>query len=147
MEKFIVGVVVGILLVPLVGHLYMLSGRAPVAASASPLPLERLFAKTALHATLRRDAPKTAPLQPAPDNLLSGLMVYRQNCVFCHGLPNKPESNAARGMFPHPPQLFEPRDMVTTIRWVSLSGRCKTESGSAGCLDFTPPSPKTRCGR
>ena len=113
MVKFIVGVIIGILLVPASFYLYVSSGHAPVATSAPPMPFEQFFAKTALHATLKREAPKTRTTTGSPGELLAGVQVYRHNCAMCHGLPGKPMSGVAKGEFPPPPQLFEPDHMVT----------------------------------
>jgi thiosulfate dehydrogenase len=113
MGKFILGVIIGILLVPAAFYLYCRSGLAPVATSAPPMPLERFFSRTALHATINRDAPKTKSTRATEGELLTGIDVYRHNCGGCHGLPGRPASNVAKGMFPHPPQLFESGHMVT----------------------------------
>jgi thiosulfate dehydrogenase len=113
MGKFIFGVIIGVLLVPAAFYLYCWSGRAPVATSASPMPFERFFARTALHARINREAPKTQSTRATEGGLLAGIDVYRHNCGGCHGLPGRPASNVAKGMFPHPPQLFEPGHMVT----------------------------------
>jgi thiosulfate dehydrogenase len=113
MGKFIVGVIVGFLLVPLCFYLYVRSGHAPVATSSSPMPFETFFAKTALHATLDRDAPKTMSTKATEDELQNGALVYKMHCAACHGLLGQPEGPWAKGMFPKPPQLLDPSGMVT----------------------------------
>lgn len=113
MKTFMVGLILGILLAPVGFYFYARSGRAPVATSASPLPLETFFAKTALHATIQKEAPKEVPLKADESTLLAGAQIYRQNCAMCHGLPNQPEPAAPQGMFPKVPQLFKADEMVT----------------------------------
>jgi thiosulfate dehydrogenase len=113
MGKFIFGVIIGLLLVPAGAYIYFRSGRAPVATSSAPLPFETFMAKTALHATLAREAPKTMSKKATDAELEDGVMVYKMHCAMCHGLPGKPESAVAKGMFPRPPQLLEPQEMVT----------------------------------
>lgn len=113
MGKFIFGVIIGIILVPAAFYLYCISGHAPVATSASPMPFERFFARTALHATINREAPKTHSTRASEQELVAGVNVYRHNCAGCHGLPGKPTSRVAKGEFPPPPQLFKPGQMVT----------------------------------
>lgn len=113
MGKFIWGLIVGVLLIPTGFYLYVRSGRAPVATSSPPMLFEEFFAKTALQATLARVAPKTHTTQASEALLLSGVNVYRRHCGGCHGLPNRPASAIAKGMFPTPPQLLEPNQMVT----------------------------------
>ncbi len=113
MAKFIFGLIIGFLLVPALFYLYCKSGRAPVATSAPPMPFERFFSKMALHATINREAPKTHSTSATEGELLAGVEVYHHNCVVCHGRPEQPASNMAKGMFPRPPQLFAPGHMVT----------------------------------
>lgn len=113
MGKFILGLVIGILLIPAAFYVYCKSGLAPVATASSPMPLEKFFSTTALHATIDSQAPKTKSTRATEGELLAGVDVYRHNCAGCHGLPGKPESNVAKGMFPHPPQLLESGHTVT----------------------------------
>ena len=113
MGRFLLGLIVGIALLVGGALIYFISGMAPVAATAQPMPFERLIAKTALHATLRSDAPKTVPIQPTPANLLAGAQIYVHDCAFCHGTLQTEPSSEGRGMFPHAPQLFTRRGMVT----------------------------------
>lgn len=111
MGKIIVGIIIGILLVPTAFYFYCKSGNAPVATASAPMPLETFFAKTALHATIRRDAPKTHSTSATEGELLAGAKVYQDDCSVCHGLMGQPASAIAKGMFPRPPQLFH--HMVT----------------------------------
>jgi thiosulfate dehydrogenase len=111
--KFVSGLVFGIALVPTAFYLYMRSGRAPVATSAPPMPMEEMLVKTALHAKLQQEAPKTVPIRAGEAALLAGARVYRDDCAGCHGLPRQPATAVSKGMFPRPPQLFQPDEMVT----------------------------------
>lgn len=113
MGKFIFGVIIGICLVAGGAFIYFTTGMAPVAATAQPMPFERYFAHAALHAKIGREAPKTVPVQPTTANLLAGAHVYVHDCAFCHGMPSAQPSPEGRGMFPHAPQLFTRRGMVT----------------------------------
>lgn len=140
MGKFIVGVIVGVILVPVVFYFYCVSGHAPVATSAQPMPFERFFAKTALHATLHREAPKTHSTKATEGELLAGVDVYHHNCAVCHGIPDRPKSHIAKGEFPRPPQLFAPGQMVTddpvgVTFWKAKNGiRLTGMPGFAGSL-------------
>lgn len=113
MKSFVIGLIVGLLVIPVAGYFYIRSGRMPVATSAPPMPLETYIAHTALHAKLAKEAPKTVPIQPTEENLLAGAEVYRNNCSGCHGLPGHPALAIVKGLFPRPPQLFETKEMVT----------------------------------
>lgn len=112
MSKFILGLILGCLLPPIGFYLYMISGLAPVATNEPPMPMEKFFAKTALHAKLEKSMPKTVPISADEQNLVAGAAVYKHSCSICHGLIGQP-SSLAMGMFPRPPQLLEARGMVT----------------------------------
>lgn len=106
MRKYLIAFIIGILLVPAAFYVYLRSGYAPVATSASPLPFERFFAKLAMRATLARELPKSEAGPPTESELVSGAQIYRQYCGVCHGLPNQPPTTISKGMYPHPPQFF-----------------------------------------
>ena len=106
MKKLLLGLVLGLVLVLLGAIVYFGLGLAPVAASAPPMPMERLLAGMALHARISKEAPLKAPIPADEANLLAGTRVYREQCAVCHGLSGQPETAIAKGMFPHPPQLF-----------------------------------------
>jgi thiosulfate dehydrogenase len=104
--KFILGLIVGVVLLAGGGMLYFVTGMAPAATSAPPMPMEKWMARHALNARIEREAPKTAAIPASEANVVAGVDVYRMNCALCHGLPNRPETTVARGEYPHPPQLF-----------------------------------------
>ncbi|HKE32351.1 MAG TPA: cytochrome c, partial [Candidatus Angelobacter sp.] len=85
--KFILGLIIGILILPLCGYIYFRFGYAPVATAAAPMPFEKKMASMALRAKIRAEAPKSSPIQPDEPNLTAGAKIYVVNCAFCHGLP------------------------------------------------------------
>jgi thiosulfate dehydrogenase len=104
--KFIAGLIAGVLLVIAVAALYFMTGMAPVATAAAPMPFEKYFAGKALHAAVDREMPRSVPIQADETNLLAGAQIYRDDCAVCHGLPNSTPTHIAAGEFPKPPQLF-----------------------------------------
>jgi thiosulfate dehydrogenase len=110
---FFFGIVVGLVLLPSLFYFYVRSGAAPVTTSESPLPLEHFFAKTALHARMDKEFPKSGPFDSNEITWIAGARIYRENCAICHGVPNRGRTTIAMGMFPVPPQLFEEKEMVT----------------------------------
>jgi thiosulfate dehydrogenase len=106
MMKFVLGLLIGLLLVPAYGYWYVWSGRMPVATSAPPLPLERKLAHMAIDFQIDKHAPEK-PLVPADEtNLMAGAKLYVEQCAVCHGLPGGEKNAIAKGMFPEPPELF-----------------------------------------
>lgn len=105
--KFIAGLILGLLLVPLLIYLYFSGGGAPVATTDSDMPFETFLARKAQHARIEKDMPKSVPIQPTEANYLAGAELYKEHCAVCHGLPLSPKTAIATGMYPRPPQLFE----------------------------------------
>ena len=104
--KFILGLVVGVIIVFLLAYFYFASGSAPVATSDSPMPFEAMMANKALHARIDKEMPKTVPIQADEATYLAGAGIYREHCAVCHGVPGEQQSAIAKGMFPKPPHLF-----------------------------------------
>jgi thiosulfate dehydrogenase len=106
MKSFVIGLIVGLLILPLVFAAYALSGRMPAAASDSPMPFEAVLAGAGLYARIHREAPTRDVSGFATGELVSGADVYQKNCAMCHGLPGQAVPPVALGEFPRPPQLF-----------------------------------------
>src|SRR5215471_16273170 len=102
MKKFLVGMVLGLVLVPVGVYFYFSKGMAPVATAAPPMPFERMFAGMALHARLAKEMPKTVPVTADEAAYTAGAEVYKNHCAVCHGLPGQPLTAIANGMFPQP---------------------------------------------
>lgn len=107
MGKFLLGLIVGVIVVPACGLLYFATGSAPVATSAPPMPLERLMAGMALHARMDKEMPKSVPIAADEVAYTAGAQIYKENCAVCHGLPGLPQTAIAKGMFPKPPKLLD----------------------------------------
>ncbi len=67
----------------------------------------------ALRASMSGAREQKDPLPVNDANLRAGAETYKTHCAVCHGLPGRSRTDVARGMFPDPPQLFQPKDMVT----------------------------------
>ena len=105
MGKFILGLILGLLILPAVVWGYFRFGHPPVAVADKPFPFEKQIVKVPLNARIRREMPAGAPMTPTPENLLAGAEVYRQQCAACHGLPQRSSPFAAH-MYPSAPQLW-----------------------------------------
>lgn len=103
----VLGMILGAIALALGVYFYFVTGRAPMATSAPPMPFEKKLAHQALNARISREMPKTVPLQPDEANLAAGAKVYREHCAVCHGLPEQRETLIAAGMYPPPPKLVE----------------------------------------
>jgi mono/diheme cytochrome c family protein len=106
MGRFLFGLVIGIILVPLAVLAYFKMGSVPVAVSDPPFPQERLLTAVPLGARIDRELVKNPPLQADETNLVAGAHIYSEQCAVCHGYHGKP-SRMGRHMFPGAPPLWE----------------------------------------
>ena len=111
--RFFAGILIGLLILPAALYLYVAAGYAPVATADAALPMETFFAKIGRKSRIKAEQPKRDLSTFSSADLQAGADIYQKDCAFCHGLPNQPKSDAAKGMFPHAPQLLEKDDMVT----------------------------------
>ena len=111
--RFLLGVVVGFSILPTALYLYVATGHAPVATADAAMPMETFFAKLGRKSRIEAEQPKRDLATFSTADLASGADIYQKECAFCHGLPNQPKTHAAKGMFPHVPQLLDKEDMVT----------------------------------
>lgn len=105
--KFLLGVVAGLLLVPIVGFLYIRFGSPPVAVADTPFPYEKQIVHIPLNARIHRDMPHTVPIEATQANLIAGAQIYHDQCAECHGIYGHATDYAAH-MYPPAPQLWWP---------------------------------------
>jgi len=124
--KFLVGFILGLVVIPVGLYFYFSTGGAPVATSAQPMPFEKRMANMALDARVKKEAPSAVALPVNDANLVAGAQIYQQNCVVCHGLPGQQPTAIAKGMFPKPPQLFHGKgvtdDPAQETYWKAANG-------------------------
>ena len=106
-KSFVIGMMVGVLL--LVGgvYYYFVSGMAPVAAGDAPWPYEKKMASRSLDARIVNAKVPVPPIQANEENLLAGAKVYKENCAVCHGLPDQPPPAIADSMYPNATLMFK----------------------------------------
>ena len=108
LRGFVLGIAVTLATALIGSYVAVLSGRIPANADAKPGRLEEWMARTSLHATLRREAPKEPnPVALNDKNLIDGIHLFAQNCAICHGTAKgiEPASNIAKGLYQKPPQM------------------------------------------
>src|SRR4051812_3054400 len=107
MRTFLIGVLLGILLLAGGVYYYFASGLAPAAATASPMPFEKLMAKKALDANIEKANIPAPPIPVNEENLVAGAKLYKEQCAQCHGLPGQPPPAISDKMYPDAPMLFK----------------------------------------
>ena len=107
MRTFILGVVITLAVLALGVYCYFALGLAPVATAAQAMPFERNLASLGLHKRVEKEMPKNPPnIQMDDAAYQAAANLYKDQCAFCHGMPNQQRPPAATGMFPRPPQLW-----------------------------------------
>jgi len=106
MGRVLLGVLLGIALVPAALLGWLRFGKVPVAVADPPLPQEQLLTGIPLQARIHREMMRSPVIQPDEESLVAGAGIYRDQCAACHGFHGKPSSFGAR-MFPPAPPLWE----------------------------------------
>ncbi len=107
MLKFLLGLLLGLLVLPAAAWGWLRYGHPPVAVTDPQLPYEAQIVNVPLHARIDREMPAHAVMDASPANLLLGAQVYREQCASCHGGYGHPSAFGPH-MFPRSPQLWAP---------------------------------------
>lgn len=102
----VIGIVafLGIILGVVLAMVYM--GYAPIAGDSVPSTIEANLAMKALHATSERQmGDRKSPIALTDANLSTGLHIYQQNCIICHGASDGKPSDIAGGFYVPSPQF------------------------------------------
>jgi thiosulfate dehydrogenase len=129
MGKFIAGVLFGI--VALTATLVFWPWQ--VEALSAPGGVELTLMRTMLNRAVAREAPHLSnPIPPAPENLLAGLKIYRDNCAGCHGDGAQPSPWGTTSFLPRAPQFrTEPPERPDwEIHWIVRNGIRNTAMGA-----------------
>jgi len=126
LKVFVIGVLMGVLLVIGGTYYYFVSGMAPVATADSPLPYEKKIAGKSKNAHMRRLPLPASPLAPDEPNFMAGAKIYKEQCASCHGLPGQSAPAISEGMYPHSPLLFKGKgvtdDPPEETHWTIANG-------------------------
>jgi mono/diheme cytochrome c family protein len=106
MGKIFLGIMLGLILVPVAVLVWFRFGQVPVAVNDPPLPQEKLLTSVPLNARIDREAVKTSPVQVNENTLVAGAHIYSDQCAVCHGFHGKP-SRFGTHMFPDATPLWE----------------------------------------
>lgn len=106
MRQFVIGLILGLLVIPVGAWVYLHFGNPPVAVADQPFPYEKQIVHVPLHARIAKDMPRKVPIQPTQDNLQAGAQAYMTNCSVCHGTYSQ-TSVFSQHMYPWPPQLLQ----------------------------------------
>jgi len=106
MGRILLGIIVGVLLVPAAVLAWLHYGRVPVAVADAPFPQERLLVQEPLDKRIDSELVKTPPIPADEGAFVAGAQIYRDQCASCHGLRGKPSAFGPH-MYPDAPPLWE----------------------------------------
>jgi mono/diheme cytochrome c family protein len=87
-KGFILGVFFTLAIVAAGAYAYLYLGLADVRSDRASSQLENSIISTAVHASIRRNAPELrSPVPPTDVNLITGGRMYVEQCARCHGAP------------------------------------------------------------
>jgi thiosulfate dehydrogenase len=137
MRGFFAGFVAALIVIALVVFGAVKTGNVPARADGPLVPGERWAAKTALNATIAREAPQAPyPYTQTDADVETGAKLYVQNCAVCHGTANSTPNAIARGLGIRAPQ-FNKNDVMDDAEGVTY---WKIEHGIrfTGMPSFSP---------
>jgi thiosulfate dehydrogenase len=123
-KGFFLGVITTVLLLAAGGFAYLWSGLAEVRSDEPRSALENYLLQTAVHASIRRNAPELhSPVPPTDVNLITGGRMYLEQCAGCHGTPGKPRKYPV-GLNPTAAQFVTVGTQYTEsqVFWVAKHG-------------------------
>ena len=106
MRSFLLGVILGVIAVPVGMYVYFRNGTPPVAVADHPFPMERDIVRIPLETRLETEVQQVPPIEPTSANLAAGAVIYSRDCAMCHGVEGH-SSQIAEHMYPPAPQLWE----------------------------------------
>ena len=125
MRRLALGVVAGLLLLPIVLWFLAWLGMFSFEATATPPSWERAIARMAFDASVDRRAPRIAnPIRATPEALLAGMKEYRDDCAGCHGSYGRDSKWGSDDFYPRVPQFARtpPRKPDWQLFWIVKHG-------------------------
>ena len=81
MKTFLLGLIIGLLIIPAIVFLHFRVGHPPVAVADQAYSLEKELVDVPLHARIDKEMPRSSPIEPSATNLETGAHIYRQQCA------------------------------------------------------------------
>ncbi|MGA8212847.1 MAG: cytochrome c [Candidatus Sulfotelmatobacter sp.] len=134
MRNFLLGVLATLVALAAGTFAYLKLGLAEARGDLHPSRLESYLMSTAVHASVRREAPEVPnPVQPTDENLIAGGKMYLNGCAGCHGTPGK-EQDYGDVLYPPIPQLPKVGTEYSEaqIFWVAKHGIRRTRMFANG---------------
>jgi mono/diheme cytochrome c family protein len=106
MGRVLLGILIGIVLVPAAALMYLKYGRPPVAAMDAPFPFEKFVTGIPLKTRIEFEQVTKPPVKSDEGTFVTGAHIYAQECAMCHGYHGQ-ASRFGMKMYPTAPPLWE----------------------------------------
>jgi hypothetical protein len=124
-RELIAGSACAIAVSAIAAAIYLGCGFMTVAADTKPSTWEAAAMTSAVHASVRREAPAMQNPRPGTEaTLIAGGKLYMDDCVGCHGAPGQPPSDFGLSFFPPAPQFPRSGSQYSEAQlfWVAKHG-------------------------
>jgi thiosulfate dehydrogenase len=119
MKGFFLGVIFAAVVLAAGGFAYLWLGLADVRSDEPSSQLENYVIGTAVHASIRRNAPELrSPVPPTDVNLITGGRMYMEQCARCHGAPGAEQKDSSAP----PLHRLETEFTESQIFWIAKHG-------------------------
>jgi len=129
LKMFLFGCLTAVTLTVIGTWTYLELGFAVMRSDENPPAWESWLMSSAVHASVRRRAPKLpSPFPATDDRLIAGGKLYLDDCVGCHGEPGKPPSDFGATFYPRVPQFPQVGTQYTEaeVFWIAKHGIRRT---------------------
>ncbi len=129
MKNFLLGFVTGLIVLVLCVAGYLRLGFLDVRADVPVSGATARVLYSGIHASVRRAAPSMQnPLSRSDETLIAGGKLYLNDCVGCHGEPDKPASEFGATFYPPAPQFpaVGTKYLESEVYWIAKHGIRRT---------------------
>ena len=84
MKAFLLGLILGLSIIPIALYVYFHTGYPPVAVTDKAFMLETQITRVPLHTRIAKEMPRSAPIEASETNLEGGAHIYRQQIGRAH---------------------------------------------------------------
>jgi len=115
MGKFLAGLIVGLIVIPVGVYMYFSTGSAPVATSSAPKPFERVLAGLALDSRLSKEMPKPSPIPADEAAFVAARRSTKTIAPSATACPAKRRPRSPWECFPSRPSSWRAKASPTTL--------------------------------
>jgi len=125
MKKVILTIILTLVFLVIVFAAYIYSGAYDVSQTTPHKSITQwIINKTTHHSILKRMKGTIVPDLEDTEMIADGFIHYNEMCLICHGAPGIDPSVMTKGLYPGPPRILKPEDIVSPDMafWIIKNG-------------------------